>query len=33
MLPLCCGVLTDGWVVLIGVCLLTSYFVGSAIAG
>jgi hypothetical protein len=25
--------LTDGWVVLIGVCLLTSYFVGSAIAG
>lgn len=25
--------LTDGWVVLIGVCLLTSYFVGSALAG
>ena len=25
--------LTDGWVVLIGVCLLGSYFVGSAIAG
>jgi hypothetical protein len=25
--------LTDGWVVLVGVCLLTSYFVGSAIAG
>ena len=25
--------LTDGWVVLIGVCLLVSYFVGSAIAG
>ena len=25
--------LTDGWVLLIGVCLLTSYFVGSAIAG
>ena len=25
--------LTDGWVVLIGVCLLSSYFVGSAIAG
>ncbi|MCG7607819.1 cytochrome C oxidase subunit IV family protein [Mycobacterium sp. CnD-18-1] len=24
--------LTDGWVVLIGVCLLGSYFVGSAIA-
>jgi hypothetical protein len=24
--------LTDGWVVLIGVCLLTTYFVGSAIA-
>jgi Prokaryotic Cytochrome C oxidase subunit IV len=25
--------LTDGWVVLIGVCLIGSYFVGSAIAG
>jgi hypothetical protein len=25
--------LTDGWVVLIGICLLGSYFVGSAIAG
>jgi hypothetical protein len=25
--------LTDGWVVLIGVCLLGSYFVGSAVAG
>jgi hypothetical protein len=25
--------LTDGWVVLIGVCLLGSYFVGSAMAG
>ena len=25
--------LTDGWVVLIGVCLLGSYFVGSALAG
>lgn len=25
--------LTDGWVVLIGVCLLTSYSVGSAVAG
>ena len=25
--------LTDGWVVLVGVWLLTSYFVGSAIAG
>ncbi len=24
--------LTDGWVILIGVCLLTSYFVGVAIA-
>jgi Prokaryotic Cytochrome C oxidase subunit IV len=24
--------LTDGWVVLVGVCLLTTYFVGSAIA-
>jgi hypothetical protein len=24
--------ITDGWVVLIGVCLLGSYFVGSAIA-
>jgi hypothetical protein len=24
--------LTDGWVILIGVCLLTTYFVGSAIA-
>jgi hypothetical protein len=24
--------LTDGWVVLIGVCLLTTYFVGVAIA-
>ncbi|KWX23494.1 hypothetical protein AFM11_14545 [Mycolicibacterium wolinskyi] len=24
--------LTDGWVVLIGVCLLGSYFVGSAVA-
>ncbi|HKV20160.1 MAG TPA: cytochrome C oxidase subunit IV family protein [Mycobacterium sp.] len=24
--------LTDGWVVLVGVCLLGSYFVGSAIA-
>ena len=23
--------LTDGWVVLVGVCLLTTYFVGSAI--
>ncbi len=25
--------LTDGWVVLIGVCLLGSYLVGSAVAG
>lgn len=25
--------LTDGWVVLIGICLLGSYFVGSAAAG
>ena len=25
--------LTDGWVVLIGVCLLGSYFIGSAVAG
>jgi hypothetical protein len=25
--------LTDAWVVLIAVCLLGSYFVGSAIAG
>lgn len=25
--------LTDGWVVLIGICLLGSYFVGSTIAG
>ena len=25
--------LTDGWVVLIAVCLLGSYFVGSSIAG
>ena len=25
--------LTDGWVVLIAVCLLGSYFVGSAVAG
>jgi len=25
--------LTDAWVVLIGVCLLGSYFVGSAVAG
>ena len=24
--------LTDGWVVLIGVCLLGSYFIGSALA-
>lgn len=24
--------LTDGWVVLIGICLLGSYFVGSAVA-
>ena len=24
--------LTDGWVVLIGICLLGSYFVGSALA-
>jgi hypothetical protein len=24
--------LTDGWVILVGVCLLTTYFVGSAIA-
>ena len=24
--------LTDGWVVLVGVCLLTTYFVGLAIA-
>ena len=24
--------LTDGWVVLVGICLLGSYFVGSAIA-
>ena len=24
--------LTDGWVVLVGVCLLGSYFVGSALA-
>ncbi len=31
--PTLLRVLTDGWVVLIGVCLLTSYFVGSAIAG
>jgi hypothetical protein len=29
--PLLCR-LTDGWVVLIGVCLLGSYFVGSALA-
>ena len=25
--------LTDGWVVLIGICLLGSYFVGAAVAG
>lgn len=25
--------ITDGWVVLVGACLLGSYFVGSAIAG
>ncbi|MFV8167193.1 cytochrome C oxidase subunit IV family protein [Mycobacterium sp. 134] len=25
--------LTDGWVVLIGICLLGSYFVGGAVAG
>ncbi|MET0164938.1 MAG: cytochrome C oxidase subunit IV family protein [Vicinamibacterales bacterium] len=25
--------LTDGWVVLVGICLLGSYFVGSAVAG
>ncbi len=25
--------ITDGWVILIGACLLGSYFVGSAIAG
>ena len=25
--------LTDGWVVLVGACLLGSYFVGSALAG
>ena len=25
--------LTDGWVVLIGACLLGSYFVGSAVSG
>ncbi|KHO24725.1 cytochrome C oxidase subunit IV family protein [Mycolicibacterium setense] len=25
--------LTDGWVVLIGICLLGSYFVGSVVAG
>ena len=25
--------LTDAWVVLVGVCLLGSYFVGSAVAG
>ncbi|MDF3336795.1 cytochrome C oxidase subunit IV family protein [Mycolicibacterium septicum] len=25
--------LTDAWVVLIGICLLGSYFVGSAVAG
>jgi Prokaryotic Cytochrome C oxidase subunit IV len=30
--PLLCR-LTDGWVVLIAVCLLGSYFVGSSIAG
>jgi hypothetical protein len=30
--PLLCRI-TDGWVVLVGVCLLGSYFVGSAIAG
>lgn len=30
--PLLCR-LTDGWVVLIGICLLGSYFVGSAVAG
>jgi hypothetical protein len=30
--PLLCR-LTDAWVVLIAVCLLGSYFVGSAIAG
>lgn len=31
--PALLRLLTDGWVVLIGVCLLTSYFVGSAVAG
>ncbi|WP_099042026.1 cytochrome C oxidase subunit IV family protein [Mycobacterium neglectum] len=31
--PLLLCRLTDGWVVLIGTCLLGSYFVGSAIAG
>ncbi len=30
--PLLCRI-TDGWVVLIAVCLLGSYFVGSSIAG
>jgi hypothetical protein len=30
--PLLCR-LTDGWVVLVGACLLGSYFVGSALAG
>jgi hypothetical protein len=25
--------LTDGWVVLVGVCLVGSYFIGSAVAG
>jgi hypothetical protein len=30
--PLLCR-LTDGWVVLVGTCLLGSYFVGMAVAG
>ena len=30
--PLLCRI-TDGWVILIAVCLLGSYFVGSSIAG
>lgn len=25
--------LTDGWVILIGICLLGSYFIGSAVSG
>ena len=30
--PALLGRLTDAWVVLVGVCLLGSYFVGSALA-